>query len=202
MQITMTDGDITVYAYDDAMNAGEKGAQKTIDVGNDNCILQIDGGTIHAYITNVREGDGLDSNGKIVINGGLVYVEGSVSGPDSALDSDGQMIVNGGTVVAIGGFGRGELPENESQQCSLFWGDNSTTYQSGSVIKLFDAAGNELVSYTSEQTFQCAVVSCPEIQKGGSYTLTVDGKTVAEFNVSAALTKVGDTGSGFGAFGM
>ncbi len=202
MQIYVTDGDITVYAEDDPMNAGEKGAQKTVDVSNDNCILQIDGGTLHIFVTNEREGDGLDSNGKIVINGGTIYAEGSVSGPDSALDSDGEMIVNGGTVMAIGGLGRGELPEYSSQQCSVYWGDSSTTYQSGSVIKLLDSTGRELVSYTSEQTFKCAVVSCPEITIGGSYTLTVNGNTVATFNVTSALTKQGDEGSSGGGGGQ
>ena len=198
MQIYVTDGDITVYAEDDPVNSGEKGAQKTVDVANDNCIIQIDGGVIHAYVTNVREGDGVDSNGKIVINGGEVYVEGSVSGPDSALDSDGEMIVNGGTVMAVGGLGRGELPENYSQQCSLYWGNSSTTYQSGSVVKLLDADGNELIEYTTEQTLQCVVVSTPDIKIGSTYTLTIDGKSVAEFTVSSALTKQGDVGSGGG----
>ena len=197
MQIYVKDGDLTIYAYDDALNAGEKGAAKTVHVGNDNCILQIDGGTIHAYVTNPAEGDTLDSNGKIVINGGMVYAEGSVNGPDSAMDSDGEMLVNGGTLVAIGGLGLGELPVDASRQCSLYWGNNSQTYQKGSVIKLLDASGRELLSYTAEQAFKCAIVSSADVQIGGRYTLTVNGNSVAEFNVSSALTKQGDVG-GFG----
>ena len=199
MRINIKDGDMTIYAYDDALNAGEKGAQKTVHVGNDNCVLQIDGGTIHAYVTNPAEGDTLDSNGKIIINGGVVYAEGSVNGPDSAMDSDGEMLINGGTLVAIGGLGLGEMPVEASQQCSLYWGNNSTTYQKGGVIKLLDASRKELLSYTSEQAFKCAIVSSPEVRIGGSYTLTVNGNTVAEFNVSSKLTKQGDVGSfGFG----
>ncbi|MBR5405554.1 MAG: carbohydrate-binding domain-containing protein, partial [Oscillospiraceae bacterium] len=198
-KICVKDGDMTIYAYDDAFNAGEKGAQKTVHVGNDNCVLQIDGGTIHAYVTNDAEGDTLDSNGKIIINGGTVYAEGSVNGPDSAMDSDGEMLVNGGTLVAIGGLGLGEMPVDASKQCSLYWGDNSKTYQSGSVIALLDASGKELLSYTAEQAFKCAIVSTADVRIGGSYTLTVNGNKVAEFNVSSALTKQGDVGSfGFG----
>lgn len=94
MQIRMTDGDVTVYAEDDPFNAAEKGVKNEVDVANDNCIFQIDGGMIHAYVTNEREGDGIDSNGKIVINGGVV--------------------------MAIGGLGRGELPEQSSGQNSLY----------------------------------------------------------------------------------
>lgn len=199
MQIYITDGDITVYAYDDALNAGEKDAAKTVHVGNDNCMLQIDGGTVHAYVTNPGEGDTLDSNGKIIINDGKVYAEGSVNGPDSAMDSDGDMIINGGELVAIGGLGLGEMPVESSEQCSLYWGDRSTTYQQGSVIALLDEHRRELLSYTSAQAFKCAIVSTAEIRIGGRYLLTVNGNTVAEFQVSSRLTQQGDVGSfGFG----
>ena len=198
MQIRMKDGDVTVYAEDDPFNAGEKGVKAQVDVANDNCIIQIDGGIIHAYVTNVREGDGIDSNGSIIINGGEVYVEGSVNGPDSALDSDGEMLVNGGIVVAVGGLGRGELPENTSKQNSLYWGDSSTAYPAGSVVALLDAEGNELLSYTSVQTLKCAVISIPAIQTGEQYSITVNGKSVAEFTVRSALTTQGDIGSAGG----
>ena len=201
MQIRMTAGDVTVYAEDDPFNAAEKGVVNQVDVANDNCIFQIDGGCIHAYVTNEREGDGIDSNGKIVINGGEVYVEGSVSGPDSALDSDGEMLVNGGIVMAIGGLGRGELPEKSSGQNSLYWGNSQTTYAKGSVVALTDGQGNVLLSYTSEQTFKCAVISSNAILAGEKYAITVNGNQVAEFTVSAALTTQGDIGSSGGSSG-
>ncbi|MBR4201577.1 MAG: carbohydrate-binding domain-containing protein [Oscillospiraceae bacterium] len=198
MQIRMTAGDVTVYAEDDPFNAAKKGVKNEVDVANDNCIIQIDGGMIHAFVTNEREGDGIDSNGKIVINGGEIYVEGSVSGPDSALDSDGEMLVNGGVVMAIGGLGRGELPEQSSGQNSLYWGNSKTTYAKGSVIALTDGQGNVLLSYTAEQTFKCAVISSDSILTGGKYAITVNGNQVAEFTVSAALTTQGDIGSSGG----
>ena len=198
MQIRIKGGDITVYGFDDPINAGEKGAAKTIDVSNDNCLLQIDGGIIRAYVTNNREGDALDSNGKIIINGGEIYAEGSVDGPDSALDSDGEMIVNGGLVVATGGLGRGELPEQSSKQNSLYWGNSRTSYNAGSVVALKDANGNELISYTSEQALKCAVISSSDIKTGGKYSIYVNGNVVAEFTVSSALTTQGDIGSSMG----
>lgn len=198
MQIRMKDGDVTVYAEDDPFNAGEKGVKAQVDVANANCIIQIDGGIIHAYVTNIVEGDGIDSNGSIVINGGEIYVEGSVNGPDSALDSDGEMLVNGGIVVAVGGLGRGELPENTSGQNSLYWGDSNTSYPAGSVVALLDADGNELLSYTSVQTLKCAVISSPEISTGKQYSITINGKSVAQFTVKSALTTQGDIGSAGG----
>ncbi|MDO4864757.1 MAG: carbohydrate-binding domain-containing protein, partial [Ruminococcus sp.] len=196
MRIHIKGGDVTVYGFDDPINAGEKGAAKTIDVSNDNCLLQIDGGIIHAYVTNNLEGDALDSNGKIVINGGEIYAEGSVDGPDSALDSDGEMIVNGGLVVATGGLGRGELPEKSSKQNSLYWGNSRASYAAGSVVTLTDSSGRQLVSYTSKQSLKCAVISSPDIVMGGSYTMSVNGNKVADFTVTSALMTQGDLGMG------
>ncbi len=199
MQMYIKDGDITVYAEDDPTNCGEKGAAKTIDVGNDNCILQIDGGTLHIYVTNNMEGDGLDSNGNIYINGGFVYAEGSVDGPDSALDADGHIYVAGGTLVATGGLGRGELPETSSTQPTLYWGDNNNKYPAGSVVALLDSSGREILSYRTEQAMKCAAVSSPEVKMGGNYTLTVNGNKVADFTVTSGLNIVGDhSDGGFG----
>ena len=121
-----------------------------------------------------------------------------MNGPDSALDSDGEMLVNGGIVVAVGGLGRGELLENTSKQNSLYWGDSSKTYPAGSVVALLDADGKELLSYTSVQTLKCAVLSSPAIQTGGQYRITIDGASVAEFTVRSALTTQGDIGSAGG----
>lgn len=66
------------------------------------------------------------------------------------------------------------------------------------MIALTDGQGNVLLSYTSEQTFKCAVISLDSILTGGKYAVTVNGNQVAEFTVSAALTTQGDIGSSGG----
>ncbi len=197
MKVHITDGDITIHAFDDAVNAGEKGV-KTPFVANENCFIKIDGGTIHAYVTNTAEGDCIDSNGHMYFNGGEVYAEGSVDGPDSAIDADGEIFANGGILVGVSGPGLGELPCNESQQYTLYW-NGSTKYNGGSTVTLLDGSGKELVSYKSENAFKCAVISSPDIQMGGSYTINVNGEKVAEFTVNAKLMKQGASG-GFGGF--
>jgi hypothetical protein len=197
MKVHITDGDINIHAFDDAVNAGEKGV-KTPFVANENCFIKIDGGTIHAYVTNTAEGDCIDSNGHMYFNGGKVYAEGSVDGPDSAIDADGEIFANGGILVGVSGPGLGELPCNESQQYSLYW-NGSTKYNGGSTVALLDGSGKELLSYKSENAFKCAVISSPDIQMGGSYTINVNGEKVAEFTVNAKLMKQGASG-GFGGF--
>ncbi len=195
MQVHITDGEMNIHAFDDAVNAGEKGTAATPFVANPNCAITIDGGTIHAYVTNTAEGDCIDSNGNMYFNGGTVYAEGSVDGPDSAIDADGEIFANGGILVGVSGPGLGELPCNESKQYTLYW-NGSTKYAGGSTVTLLDGSGKELISYTSENAFKCAVISSPDIQMGQNYTINVNGTKVAEFTVNAKLMKEGAS-SGF-----
>lgn len=60
----------------------------------------INGGTVTLLNPSGRDADGIDSNGNIDINGGLVYISLVGDGSNCALDYGSE---NGGTVVACGG---------------------------------------------------------------------------------------------------
>lgn len=85
--INLLGGNIHVIATDDAINAGGT--------------LTIAGGNIYTRST---DNDSIDSNGKIVISGGMVMTIGS-SEPEGGLDADSEKNVSytGGIVVAMGG---------------------------------------------------------------------------------------------------
>lgn len=91
--LEITGGEVTVEAYDDAINSGQD--------------MTISGGRIYARGTN---NDGLDANGNCYIKGGLVYAIGSRS-PEVAIDANTEeqkkLYVSGGTLVAIGGLESG-----------------------------------------------------------------------------------------------
>ncbi|MCF0159441.1 MAG: carbohydrate-binding domain-containing protein, partial [Bacteroidaceae bacterium] len=99
--LTISDGDICIYAYDDAINAAES--------------ITINGGMVYAHSVN---NDGIDSNGTLTINGGTVIASGT-NVPDGSFDSDDSknFVVNGGTLIGIGGACT--TPSNESKQNSL-----------------------------------------------------------------------------------
>lgn len=69
--------------------------------GNSELYIKIAGGTL----TVSADGDGLDSNGGLLVTGGTTIVYGPTSDGDSALDYDGSAIVTGGTLAAIGSAG-------------------------------------------------------------------------------------------------
>ncbi|CAM4393438.1 carbohydrate-binding domain-containing protein [Paenibacillus typhae] len=86
--IIVNDGQITVYATDDGINATPK--------VNDNASIEVNGGTIKVTMGS-GDTDAFDSNGNLYINGGIIDVEAT-----SAFDADGTAELNGGTVSVNG----------------------------------------------------------------------------------------------------
>lgn len=84
----VNDGQITVYATDDGINATPK--------VNDNASIEVNGGTIKVSMGS-GDTDAFDSNGNLYINGGTIEVEAT-----SAFDADGTAELNGGTVTVNG----------------------------------------------------------------------------------------------------
>ncbi|MCQ5130781.1 carbohydrate-binding domain-containing protein [Butyricicoccus faecihominis] len=93
-KIYLYSGNIDLTAADDGVNAanGDYGRVQNAFA------LYILGGEL----TIDAGGDGLDSNGDIVMTGGTVEVFGAASGGDGALDYDGAFTQTGGTLLAVG----------------------------------------------------------------------------------------------------
>lgn len=137
--LNISDGHITVNAYDDAINSGQD--------------MTITGGYIYARATN---NDGLDSNGNLYIKGGVVYAIGTTS-PELAIDANSEeqkkFYFTGGTLVAIGGL---ESGSSLSQTCysSSSWNKNTwyALYNGDNLALAFKtpaSAGSTLVVSTS-----------------------------------------------------
>ncbi|TYP78934.1 carbohydrate-binding domain-containing protein [Paenibacillus methanolicus] len=86
--IQVNDGQITLYANNDGLNASQK-----VD---SNVAIEVNGGTISVRMAS-GDTDAFDANGDIYINGGTIQVEAS-----SAFDADGTARLNGGDVTVNG----------------------------------------------------------------------------------------------------
>lgn len=92
-------GDYEIYAEDDCLNTTTANSNDG-EVRND---LTINVNSLLAYVdTEADEGDAIDSNGKLIINGGKIYAFAHPSSPDAGLDSVNGTYINGGTVIATG----------------------------------------------------------------------------------------------------
>jgi len=92
--MTFDGGNIIVTSGDDPLNASEDGVS----------VITVNDGTLHLQVSPDKggEGDGMDSNGAIVINGGVVDSYAHPDSMDSGIDSDLGCTINGGIVLGVG----------------------------------------------------------------------------------------------------
>lgn len=179
--ITINDGDMTISALDDGLNASD--ANSTVQRGaQTGCEIIFNGGTTTVYAA----GDGIDSNDKIKINGGEIYVYSSGM-QDAALDYESEMIVNGGTIIACGQNNMAASPTSASTQPSLALGLDTMT---SGPISLLDEDGQTLASWQIEKSYNHVVISAPQIQLGSTYTCYT-GDTSKKINIEQTLTTSG-----------
>lgn len=189
-EILIEDGAVTVTSTDDGINAcGTETSDGSLPG------VTIDGGTVTLLNPSGRDADGIDSNGNIDINGGLVYISLVGDGGNCALDygseNGGACRINGGTVVACGGSTMLEtMSENSAQPSILYAG---TTQAAGTEITLQTADGETLLTYAAPNSFSAVLVSCPEMATGSTYTLTL-GDTAQEIPLTQVATTYGVSG--------
>ena len=160
-KITINDGEVFVYAYDDAINVG----------GDKPVGIEINGGKICAFADN---NDGIDSNAMMWINGGLVIASGSAA-PEEGLDCDRSQnfIVKGGILIGTGGAA--VSTSTSSTQRSVIY--NGVSAKAGELFVVTDSTGNPILKYELPRTMNSMAVffSSPDIKAGETYTVYSGG---------------------------
>lgn len=178
--IDLTGGEISVTASDDGLNAAGGadssgfggpgfGGGDRFGTASSDVYIRIAGGKLYVNAS----GDGIDSNGNLIVSGGETYVDGPTGNGDGALDYDGTATITGGILVAVGSSGMAQNLGTASTQGSILL--NFST-GSKSAVTLTDAQGNVLVSYTPSKTYNSVVISCPGLVQGGTYTVSACGQ--------------------------
>ncbi|HWP52174.1 MAG TPA: carbohydrate-binding domain-containing protein, partial [Clostridia bacterium] len=191
--VTVSDGTISIVASDDGINAADASSSETSGrpgAANSNCYITIMGGTV----TVDAKGDGLDSNGDLNIEGGLVIVNGPTGNGNGALDYDGSSTVTGGALIAAGSSGMAQAPGNDSTQPVLSV-TFSAAQEAGTVVNLADKDGNLIISFTPAKRFQNIVISSPLLKTGQTYTLysSTSGNETRVNGVAESVETLGST---------
>lgn len=206
LHLTIGGGKINIQSQDDGINTNEDGVSVTT----------VNGGALHIVAGLGSEGDGIDSNGYLVINGGVVIALAKPQS-DSGLDSDSGSYVNGGYVIAAGSAM--DWAESDSGQVTMNLRFASAQGSDEAVI-VTDTQGKVVFAYDPDKDettgsynrgYQGAIVSCPQFRTGETYNVYVGGNidgaetdglynadTVTGF-ADAALQQY--TGSDVGRFG-
>ena len=183
LHLTINGGTIFINSGNDGINTNEDGVSVTA----------VNGGELYITVTGeTGEGDGIDSNGWLVINEGATVVARACNNSmDSGIDSDmGIHIASGAYVLATGHML--DRIEGAGQNYAVFQFAGS---QSGKeTITLKNAAGEAVAEYAPANDFSMLVVSAPELT-AGEYTFWQGEKQLA------ASSGMGGGFGGFGGFG-
>lgn len=179
LHLTINSGNIHILAGNDGINTNEDGVSVTT----------INGGTLRIEVTGeTGEGDGIDSNGWLVINGGTVIAAACSDSADSGLDSDNGIYINGGIVIASGNMY--DAVDGGDQTYAVF--QFAQKQSGGQTYTLKNAAGETVLEMTPENAFQYLVVSAPGLAEG-EYTLWC-----GDTQLGASTGSVGGPSGGMG----
>lgn len=184
--VEINGGTIKVKSTDDGINAASD--DRTVKEH-----IIISGGEV----TVDAEGDGIDSNGTVLISGGVVTVFGPTTGGNGGLDADSGILVDGGTLFVTSALGMVETPGSNSKQYVVSYG-SQTSFSSGDEISLKDSDGNVLIKVTLIKSCQSVIISVDGLKKGATYSLYLDDDLLETFTISKTLTTIGTQQGGFG----
>ena len=171
LHLTIDGGIIDIESGNDGINTNEDNVSVTT----------INGGRLSIVVNgSTGEGDGIDSNGWLVINGGTVLAQACSFSADAGIDSDKGIHINGGTVIASGNML--DRIESGGQPNATF----SAQSRQSSTIQLKDADGKVVLTHEIVNTYSIMVISSPIM--AGEYSVW-DGDTQLQ------------AGSGQGGFG-
>lgn len=155
LHLTMNGGTVNIISGNDGINTNEDGVSvTTINGGYLN--IRVDGET--------KEGDGIDSNGWLVINGGSVHAAGCATSMDAGIDSDMGIHINGGTVVATGNM-LDHISESKQNYVVFNFMDK---VEAGNEIAL--KKGEESICFSMPNDYTYLIVSEENLTEG-TYTL-------------------------------
>ncbi len=153
--MTISGGEVFVHAYADAIKATST--------------FNVSGGKVYSYSSN---NDGIDSNGSVLISGGIVIASGASNGIDCEISD--QLKINGGIVIASGGTMKAAPSSSSSQRCVAY---NGLSIEKGAKISILDASSKPILTYGLHRSMSNAslLLSSPNIIANKSYTISANG---------------------------
>jgi hypothetical protein len=156
LHLTVNGGMIHINSGNDGINTNEDGVSVTT----------INGGELHIQVTGeTGEGDGIDSNGWLVINGGTVIAQACASSADAGIDSDMGIHIHGGTVIASGNM-LDRISESDQTYAVL----NFNKFLGAGTYSVKNADNAVVLEQEMENSFTSLIISSADLVEG-DYTL-------------------------------
>ena len=160
--LTINGGVLRITAGDDPLNVSEDG------VG----VLTMNDGYVYSAVRNAPggEGDGIDSNGRIVFNGGTAINLAHPTSQDGGIDSDMGSTINGGLIVGAGNM----YDPIEADSAQLFM-MLEFTESTDDLLVVTDAEGQPVFAYDFPHDYTYIAFSTPDLQEGAVYHVYLGG---------------------------
>ena len=161
--MTINGGVFDIQSGDDPLNVSEDG------VG----VLTMNDGYVFSAVKNLEggEGDGIDSNGWIIFNGGTAINLAHPSSMDGGIDSDMGSSINGGLIVGAGNMY--DAIEATSQQLFMMLEFAEST---DDLVVVTDKDGNPVFAYDFPYDYMYIAFSTPELKDGETYHVYLGGE--------------------------
>ena len=176
LHLTLNGGIVNIVSGNDGINTNEDNVSvTTINGGWLN--IKVDGST--------GEGDGIDSNGWLVINGGVVNASACATSGDAGIDSDKGIHINGGTVIASGNM-LDHISESEQSYAVFVFQDK---IKGGEEVALVKDEESHFLSMPNDFTY--LVMSKASFGEEGTYTLWKGEEQLSVVAMNGNMGKLG-----------
>ena len=165
--MTINGGVFDIQSGDDPLNVSEDG------VG----VLTMNDGYVYSAVKNLPggEGDGIDSNGWIIFNGGTAINLAHPSSQDGGIDSDMGSSINGGLIVGAGNMY--DAIEADSKQLFMMLEFAEST---DDLVVVTDKAGHPVFAYDFPHDYMYIAFSTPALKDGETYHVYLGGEIQGE----------------------
>ena len=128
------------------------------------------------FFVNASRGDGLDSNGNIVMTNGTVVVNGPSSNPEVGADYNGSFNISGGLLVFTGP-NSGNMIEATSSSSEQYAAKATSSSQisPSTLFHIQNESGNSLLTFKHIRNCYYIVFSSPDLKQGSTYSIYTGG---------------------------
>ena len=157
LHLTINGGNVNITSGNDGINTNEDNVS----------VFTMNGGSLNILVNGATgEGDGIDSNGWLVINGGKLTTSACGFSADAGIDSDKGIHINGGSISAGGNMLDAIAESNQTYVVFRF----DSRQKGGSSYQLKAEDGSVVGEWTPANDFTFLIVSDAAITPG-TYTL-------------------------------
>ena len=175
--IKISDGEVSVFPEGDGVSAKHKTIEGETEAEKIPCEFTLDGGSL-TIINTDGKADGIDSDGNVTINAGVLRICLNGNGSNNAIEFDsengGSFFINGGDILVTGGAAKAEEPSSASGQKYIF--KKLRMVPAGTTITLKDADGKTISEYTPEAAFSNLLISLPDLNGSEEFRLYIGGE--------------------------